>query len=192
MTFKMTVAIVAAWLGGWALPGMHDANAQETAESVPAARPSPCAKGPFRQFDFWVGEWEVRTADGKPAGENTISNEENGCAIVERWKSANGGSGLSLNYFDPAANRWKQEWVGAGLILHMEGGLQDGAMVMEGPLQYLGQDRVTRLRGDWSTLADGRVRQLFEESTDDGKTWSVWFDGYYTRRSARALTPDQR
>lgn len=192
MTFRMTTAMVAAWLGGWALPGMHGANAQENPESMSALRTSPCTQEPFRQFDFWVGEWEVRTADGKPAGANSISKEENGCAIVEHWKSANGGTGQSLNYFDPAANRWKQTWVGAAVILHMEGGLHDGAMIMEGPLQYLGQDRVTRLRGNWSTLADGRVRQLFEESTDDGNTWSVWFDGYYTRRSAPALTPDKR
>jgi hypothetical protein len=26
------------------------------------------------------------------------------------------------------------------------------------------------------------VRQLFEESADGGKTWTLWFDGYYTRR----------
>jgi hypothetical protein len=31
-------------------------------------------------------------------------------------------------------------------------------------------------------LPDGRVRQLFEESEDEGKTWALWFDGYYTRR----------
>jgi hypothetical protein len=192
MTFKMSAAMATAWLGGWALPAMHDAHAQENPESAPAPRTSPCAEETFRQFDFWVGEWEVRSADGKPAGENTISKEENGCAIVEHWRSANGGTGQSLNYFDPAANRWKQLWIGAGGILHMEGGLKDGAMILEGPLQYLGQDRVTRLRGTWSTLADGRVRQLFEESADDGKTWSVWFDGYYTRRSAPAVTPDQR
>ena len=26
---------------------------------------------------------------------------------------------------------------------------------------------------------DGSVRQFLEESTDGGKTWSVWFDGRY-------------
>jgi hypothetical protein len=171
---------------------MHDAHAQENPESAPAPRTSPCARDTFRQFDFWVGDWDVRDADGKFAGENRISSEENGCAIVEHWKSVNGGSGQSLNYYDPAANRWKQEWVGLGLILHMEGGLRDGAMIMEGPLQYIGQERETRLRGTWTLLADGRVRQLFEESTDGGKTWSLWFDGYYTRRANERSVTDGR
>jgi hypothetical protein len=183
MRFKMIVAIIVAWLGGWELTGVHEASAQEKADSAAGPPASPCAKQSFREFDFWVGEWEVRTDDGKIAGENRITSEENGCAIVEHWRSAAGGTGQSLNYFDPAANRWKQEWVGVGVILHMEGGLRNGAMIMEGPLQYLGENRVTRLRGTWTPLADGRVRQLFEESVDDGKTWKPWFDGYYTRRS---------
>lgn len=146
-----------------------------------SAAPSPCAEGPFREFDFWVGEWDVRDAAGKTAGVNVITNEQAGCVIVERWKSAQGGTGQSLNYYDPAVKRWKQLWVGLGILLHMEGGYRDGSMRLEGPLQYLGQNRVTTLRGTWTLLPDGRVRQLFEESEDGGKTWTAWFDGYYTR-----------
>lgn len=183
MTLKIFAVLVAVWLGGCELAGVHEASAQEQVESAAGPPASPCAKATFREFDFWVGEWEVRDADGKLVGENRISKEENGCAIVEHWRPANGGSGQSLNYFDPAANRWKQAWIGLGLVLNMEGGLRSGAMIMEGPLQYVSQDRVTRLRGIWTLLADGRVRQQFEESVDDGKTWAPWFDGYYTRRS---------
>ncbi|MGH8205028.1 MAG: hypothetical protein ACREST_10490 [Steroidobacteraceae bacterium] len=147
-----------------------------------AAATPPCAEGPFRQFDFWAGEWDVRDAAGKPAGVNTITKDENGCVLVERWRSASGGSGQSYNYYDPSDKKWKQLWVGFNLLLHMEGGLSDGTMRLEGPLQYLGQNRTTILRGTWSQLPDGRVRQLFEESEDEGATWTVWFDGYYTRR----------
>jgi hypothetical protein len=143
---------------------------------------SPCETGRYREFDFWVGEWDVRDAEGKTAGVNTISREENGCVLVESWRSAAGGTGQSYNYYDPAAGRWKQLWVGLGILLHMEGGLVDGSMRLEGPLQYLGQDRTTTLRGTWTKLADGRVRQHFEESSDGGKSWTTWFDGYYTRR----------
>jgi hypothetical protein len=149
--------------------------------NVLAATP-PCAEGPFREFDFWIGEWEVRDAQGKTAGINTISNEENGCVLVERWRPASGASGQSYNYYDPAAKRWNQLWIGLGLLLHMEGGFRDGSMRLEGPLQYLAQGRITTLRGTWTPLADGRMRQLFEESEDGGKTWIVWFDGYYSRR----------
>lgn len=150
-------------------------------DDATAATP-PCAEGPFREFDFWAGEWDVRDAAGKTAGVNTITKEENNCVLVERWRSVNGGTGQSYNYYDPAARKWKQLWVGLGILLHMEGGLSEGRMRLEGPLQYLGQDRVTILRGTWTPLPGGRLRQHFEESEDNGTTWTTWFDGYYTRR----------
>ena len=146
-----------------------------------AATP-PCATGPFREFDFWVGDWDVRDAEGKTAGVNRITNEENGCVIIERWRSEQGGHGQSYNYYDPATKKWNQLWIGLGILLHMDGGFADGSMRLEGPLQYLTQDKTTRLRGTWTALPDGRVRQLFEESEDGGKTWNLWFDGYYTKR----------
>ena len=152
-----------------------------SAGTASAATP-PCAEGPFRQFDFWAGEWDVRDAAGTPAGVNAIAKEENGCVLIERWRSAAGGTGQSYNYYDPAAGKWKQLWIGLGLLLHMEGGPHEGGMRLEGPLQYLTQGKTTLLRGTWSPLPDGRVRQHFEESADAGATWTTWFDGYYTRR----------
>jgi hypothetical protein len=143
----------------------------------------PCSDGAFRQFDFWIGAWEVHDASGKLAGENTISLEHNGCVLVERWTSARGDTGMSMNHFDPQAGLWRQHWVGLGLILEMSGGMKDGSMILEGPLQYVGSNRVTLLRGVWTPLPGGRLRQHFLESSDAGKTWTDWFDGYYSQRS---------
>jgi hypothetical protein len=140
-----------------------------------------CAADTFRQFDFWVGEWKVVDREGRVAGRNVIALEQQGCVLVERWTSAKGGTGMSMNHYDPLSGKWKQHWVGLGLILEMSGGLRDGAMVLEGPLQYVAQKKVTLLRGTWSALPNGRVRQHFVESEDDGKSWTEWFDGYYTR-----------
>jgi hypothetical protein len=140
-----------------------------------------CSHAKFREFDFWAGAWRVQDATGNPAGENSITIEQGGCVLVESWRSARGGTGQSLNYFDPVTKAWKQRWVGLGLILEMQGGIRDGAMVLEGPLHYVRTGRTTLLRGTWSKLADGRVRQLFVESADQGKTWAPWFDGYYSR-----------
>lgn len=144
----------------------------------------PCDRPEFRQFDFWVGDWEVRDEKGQFAGENRITLEEGGCAIVERWRGAQGGTGQSLNYYDPVVGAWKQRWVSAGTILEMQGHFDGKAMVLEGPLHYVRDNRTTRLRGTWTPLPDGRVRQHFVESADDGKTWTPWFDGYYSRRAA--------
>jgi hypothetical protein len=168
MTARRAATIL---LGGWCISGI--------AATEPAS--SPCAAAPFRQFDFWVGTWDVTYRDGKPAGVNRISREELDCVVIERWASASGGTGMSMNYYDPRAERWTQHWVGLGLILTMTGGLRGTEMVLEGTLQYVHERRVTTLRGTWTPLPDGRVRQRFVESTDGGQTWSEWFDGYYRR-----------
>ena len=144
-------------------------------------KPMVCSDSKHREFDFWAGDWRVHDAAGNLAGENSITLEQDGCVLVERWRGAKGGTGQSLNYYDPAAQKWKQRWVGLGLILEMQGGMEGGSMVLEGPLHYVRQKRTTVLRGTWTPLPDGRVRQLFMESADAGKTWTEWFDGYYQR-----------
>ena len=65
------------------------------------SRPRPCLDQPeLAQFDFWLGEWDVHMADGRKAGVNSITKEQGGCVLIERWTSVRGGSGISLNYFD--------------------------------------------------------------------------------------------
>ena len=61
--------------------------AQETA---PAAAPKACAAPEHRQFDFWIGEWEVTTPNGAPAGRNRIESILDGCALRESWTGAKG------------------------------------------------------------------------------------------------------
>lgn len=143
---------------------------------------APCAGDDFRQFDFWVGEWNVVDQDGRTAGRNSITLEQNGCVLIERWTSAKGGTGISMNHFDPLSQSWKQHWVGLGLILEMSGGWNGSSMLLEGKLQYLADSKVTLLRGTWTPMPDGRVRQHFVESRDEGETWTEWFDGYYSRQ----------
>lgn len=145
------------------------------------AASKPCDQMHFHEFDFWVGEWEVRDETGQLAGHNTITSEQAGCVIVERWRSVAGNDGMSMNYYEPRSGRWKQNWISPDLILEMSGGRQGNDLVLEGPLQYLGKNRTTVLRGIWTPLPDGRVRQHFIESQDGGKTWQEWFDGYYSR-----------
>ena len=141
----------------------------------------PCDRDVFRQFDFWIGTWEVKDQTGKPAGHNVITAQEQGCVLIEQWRSAGGGTGMSMNYYHPQSRQWKQNWVGGGIILEMSGGMKDGSMILEGPSRQIGDERLTLLRGTWTQLSDGRVRQHFVESEDRGKTWKEWFDGYYSK-----------
>jgi hypothetical protein len=34
----------------------------------------------------------------------------------------------------------------------------------------------------WTPLEDGRVRQVWDMSSDGGRSWQLLFDGLYTRR----------
>jgi hypothetical protein len=146
----------------------------------------PCSTPLHRQFDFWLGEWEVRDKDGKPQGENRISLVHGGCALLEEWRSARGSTGSSLNLYDASRKRWHQTWVdSSGGLLMLDGRFADGAMTLEGDApDPKAREGVSRQRIRWTALPDGRVRQLWEGSSDGGQAWQVVFDGYYVRKSA--------
>ena len=133
----------------------------------------------YQQFDFWVGAWDVMSA-GQTAGENRIDKLVQGCMLVENWTSAGGGTGKSINYFDPGKRKWIQVWMdsGGGLI-QVEGELVDGSMDFRGTHTYR-DGRVEQYRMKFTPLEDGNVRQFIEQSKDDGETWYVWFDGSYS------------
>ncbi|MFN8012398.1 MAG: hypothetical protein U0P81_13595 [Holophagaceae bacterium] len=156
----------------------------QPAPPVPQARPQP---GPgHHQFDFWVGVWEVRDPSGKVVGHSRIEAIAGGFGILEHWRGAGGGEGKSLNAYDPATERWHQSWVGQGGLIQFEGTFAEGRMRLEGrrttpkgPLL----DRMT-----WTPQADGSVVQVWENSVDEGKTWTKSFEGIY-RKAKGATTP---
>ena len=164
---------------GCATPAVAQAPKKK---ATPPKAPTPCVDSPAHQaFDFWVGEWEVTNPKGAVVGHNTIRKEEKGCLLTEHWRSARGGSGRSINYLDITKKEWVQVWVDRhGGVIRLRGGLDGAAMKLSGSY-VTGKGEVSRLRGTWTPQPDGRVRQFFEESKDDGKTWAPWFDGMYRR-----------
>ena len=150
-----------------------------TASTATAA--GACDAAENRQFDFWLGNWNVRTPDGKLAGMNSIVSEYGGCVLHERYSTDRGYSGESLNTYDSARKVWHQTWVdNEGTLLLLEGGLHGASMVLEG--QTAGADgQVTKHRITWTPNADGSVRQHWE-STDAKGQWTTAFDGRYTHK----------
>lgn len=141
----------------------------------------PCNSPRHRQFDFWLGTWNVTQA-GKTAGENKIESILNGCALLESWKGTGGVMGHSLNIYDSTRDVWHQTWVDStGSLLTLEGRFKDGAMVLEGVvLDDKGVE--ARQRITWTSRSRDEVRQLWESSTDKGKSWKTEFDGLYRRQ----------
>lgn len=154
-------------------------------QSAPAATPvTSCTDDAYRQFDFWIGDWEVSSND-QPAGTNSIRPILGGCALQENWQGTGPGglSGKSFNIYDLAGDRWHQTWVdSSGTLLELNGGLIDGNMVLEGKRPRRDGNGTTEHRITWTPNEDGSVRQYWEASRDNGVNWNVLFDGLYVPR----------
>jgi hypothetical protein len=135
-----------------------------------------------RQFDFWLGEWNVTNPAGKAAGQSRIEAIAGQAALLEHWTGAGGFTGKSLNAYNAAKKQWQQFWVdNTGGVLELGGGLVDGHMVLTGEHDVRGVHRTERIT--WTPNADGSVRQHWEQSADGGKTWTTAFDGLYRKKS---------
>ncbi len=142
-------------------------------------RTKPCTAAAHRQFDFWLGNWNVTLPDGNLAGTNRIEAILDGCVLHESWAGAKGLRGQSYNIYDATTERWHQTWVDAqGTRLELSGSFVNGKMVLIGTGAKGIQNRIT-----WEPLKGGKVRQLWESSTDGGRTWSMQFDGLYVKQS---------
>lgn len=163
------------------------------AQTPPPAPPSPpapkCADAMHRQFDFWVGDWDVTPTQGGPLiGRSRVESRFDGCVVHEHWFGNGNNIGESFNIYNTPTGQWEQFWVAnTGNRLYLHGGLVGASMVLEGrhdkPDPKTGivvRDRIT-----YTPNPDGSVRQLWEISTDDGKTWAASFDGLYRK----ATTP---
>jgi len=135
-----------------------------------------------RQFDFWVEEWTVSVA-GAHVGDSKVERIANDCVLLENWTAVGGGNGKRFNLYDRTQKRWRQTWVdSSGNITDYVGSFVGGSMRYEARVVRPDGRRVRR-RMTFSQSAPGQVRQLIEDSTDGGKTWSVGFDGPYARKA---------
>ena len=124
----------------------------------------PCTDEVYRYFDFWIGDWEVHDEDGERQGSNRIEAILGGCALQETWTGESGSTGHSLNTVDRHTGRWHQTWVDSnGLLLLLDGGLEEDSMVLTGPGVGRDGDPITH-RITWTPLDDGRVRQHWQGS----------------------------
>jgi hypothetical protein len=146
------------------------------------AAPAPSCTAPEYRHDFWLGRWDVTLPNGKPAGTNRIEPILGGCALRESWTGVCGHQGTSYNVYDASRQRWHQTWVDdQGNLLELDGRFSDGKMTLSGEtLDSTGSQALQRIT--WEPTAPGKVRQLWESSTDGGRSWTVAFDGRYLKR----------
>jgi len=160
---------------------VRSAGPRPVGGGVPVGRRRSTERGAEvrRQFDFWVGEWDVFNPQGALVGTNRIESLQNGNLLLEHWRGEKGSDGKSLNFYDPAKEKWVQVWVdNSGGVIVGEGGLEDGAMSFAGT-HVLPTGERRPFRFTFTPQDAAAVRQFIEESADGGETWKTWFEGVY-------------
>jgi hypothetical protein len=155
----------------------------------PPATPDPCVAPQQKQFDFWLGEWDLTWPGAKPGevghGTNSITRVMDGCVVEENFSGGDSMHlrGKSLSVYVPRAGKWKQTWVdNEGGYLKFVGEFKDGMMILareatrpDGTriLQRMVFKNITPRQFDWS----------WEFSKDGGNTWVVNWPIHYRRKS---------
>ncbi len=182
MSTLMTLAsrgCVTLVLAGWAGMALASGPTEPAAPSRSEEVPAECDRAPFREFDFWLGEWSV-TVGGKMVATSRIESILGGCVILESYEDPSGYRGQSFNFYDSHLKKWRQTWVDtSGSVSEFSGAVRDGAMRYEGETHRQGR-RILR-RMTVSHQGRDRVRQFSEHSTDEGKTWAIAYDFVYLR-----------
>jgi hypothetical protein len=153
-----------------------------------AAPAQPCRDDArHRQFDFWLGDWNVTAANGAGGSTNQIRSGLDGCLVAESWTAANGIRGRSINAFDPDLETWHQTWVSSQPQGHlrMAGGVHGDTMVLGGTrVTPAGVQIFDEYR--WYTLASGQVVQAWKL---DVPAQNLHLSGALTYTRAPSVTP---
>jgi hypothetical protein len=146
------------------------------AAAPPAAAPvsDACADGPYRQFDFWVGDWTAYEPGGADVLAHVkVTRAADGCGLIEEITPIKGPSSAALIVYDPNATLWRRESVaGDGALLELQGGMQQGEMDLEGEQTTASGHGLARIT--WKVA--GEVISESAQKSTDGKDWNTWFD----------------
>ena len=71
------------------------------AAQTPGNAPAPCAAAEHRQFDFWIGEWDVTNPAGAVAGKNRITwTPRSATEVRQLWETSRDGGATWTTAFD--------------------------------------------------------------------------------------------
>ena len=146
----------------------------------------PCAANPvYRQFDFWIGEWDVFAVSGKKAGDSKIELILDSCIILENWKSSGSDyAGKSFNTYNTSSKQWQQTWVDnkGGSTEFLEGRYENNKMIFMTNSFVFSKDTMAVRKLTFYNLTPGKVRQHGEISKDNKLTWQTEYDLEYRRK----------
>lgn len=154
--------------------------------------PVPLPADPHRQFDFWLGEWNVqnkhlRGGSWKDSGtaRALIQPVVDGGAILEQWNGVLDGDpliGFSIRAYDPSLGKWV-------IYLNWHGGKPGGFSPMHGTrreerMELFPPDDETQTRYTFSLARENSCQWDSANSKDGGKLWVTDWVMQFTRREA--------
>lgn len=150
----------------------------------------PCSQPVYRQFDFWLGEWEAFGVNGNKAGDSKISMILDSCIILEEWATANVQRGLryagkSFNTWNVAVKQWQQTWVDntGSTTFFTKGKFENSQIIFHTDPFVFSKDTMAIRRLTFFNLSKEKVRQLGEISNDNGISWVTEYDLEYRRKN---------
>ena len=152
---------------------------EDTANTAPAA--TPCQIPEMRQFDFWVGQWDLTWEGG--SGSNTITRQLDDCVIQEQFDSdaQSNFRGMSVSTFSKLDGKWHQTWVdNQGGYLDFVGGMKDDRMILSRQAERDGKTFLQRMV--WYDIAGDSLEWNWERSDDNGETWQTLWHISYKRK----------
>ena len=161
----------------------------ETCSFAQSSQKVPCSDTIYRQFDFWIGEWEAFNLKGQKAGDSKIELILDSCIILENWTSTSVTKGIryagkSYSSYNAAAKQWQQYWVDnvGGVTEYFNGHYENNKMILQtvNVKQSDGSFKIQKMT--FFNLGPDKVRQFGESSIDGGKTWKTDFDLEYRRK----------
>lgn len=137
----------------------------------------------YRQFDFWLGDWNVYNPTGQLAATSRIENLVASCVIFENYQQTDGYLGKSMSFYDAGLSKWRQIWVDRqGKVLDFTGRFEDGAMRFEGENRDAPSGAPRFRRMTLSAKGPDEVLQQGESSLD-AVSWSLDYELTYKRQS---------
>ena len=186
------------WLGGLAVAASLTSapfHHRET-EPVHTVTTSACtADSSYQRLAFWVGDWEVVDSAGAHYATQRVRAIFDACAITAEWTGRVGDKGMSISAFDVRTGDWKQVYVSnqvpspSGVPMRKSDPSYDGPGIRFVPLTESPPDQLARSRVTLFPLSEHRVMQLFEDSSDGGKTWHTVFKAEHRPRNRLSNDP---
>lgn len=143
-----------------------------------------CATTERRALDFWLGEWSIAAPGSAADATSNVSLDLGQCVVVERWQGERNHSGENLFGYSADEQSWHGLFADNQGRVHvfLQGKVASGTAEFTGPSRgpqgesVLNKITVRRIDAD-------HVEQMWQKSTDSGKSWTKQFVLEYTRKA---------